>query len=583
MTVTAPLTAINATLAAASGLRYSPASGFSGNDTLVISASDLGNTASGTAQTTSQSVSINVVAAPTLTVPSTTLAVDQGGTLAVNGISAADSSLLASTDNVQLSVAASNGTVNLSTAVSGGVTSSQVTGNGTGSVTITAPLAAINATLANTSGLTYTANSGFSGSDTLALSLSDLGNTASGAAQTASQNLSITVAGPLAITAPSTEAVAKNGTLVVGGISLADPSLPTSDNVTMTLAVTNGTVALSTAVTGGITSGQVTANGTASVTITAPLAAINATLADANGLTYTPTSGFNGSDTLALSASDPLGNTKTANVAIVVPGPLAITAPTAETVAANGTLVVSGVSLADPLLPTSDNVTLTLAVTNGTVSLSTAVSGGITSGQVTGNATGSVTITAPLAAINATLADASGLTYAPKSDFSGPDSLALSASDTLSNSGTASVSITVAGPLAITTPTSAQAVAANGTLVVSGVSLADPSLPTSDNVTLTLGVTDGTVALSTAVTGGITSGQVTANGTASVTITAPLAAINATLADANGLTYTPTSAFSGTDTLALSASDTLGNTKTASVSITAAGPLAITAPQALSS
>ena len=86
----------------------------------------------------------------------------------------------------------------------------------------------------------------------------------------------------------------------------------------MTLVVTNGTVALSTAVSGGITSSQVTGNGTASVTITAPLAAIDATLADANGLTYTPTSDYSGPDTLALSASDPLSNTKTASVSITV-------------------------------------------------------------------------------------------------------------------------------------------------------------------------------------------------------------------------------------------------------------------------
>jgi hypothetical protein len=116
-------------------------------------------------------------------------------------------------------------------------------------------------------------------------------------------------------------------------------------------------------------------------------------------------------------------------------------------------------------------------------------------------------------------------------------------------------------------PIGTQDVATNGSLVVSGVSLTDPSLPATDIVTLTLGVTNGTVALSTTVSGGITSSQVTSNGSTSVTVTATLAEINATLADANGLTYTPTSGFSGSDSLTLSASDTFDNSKTTSVSI----------------
>ena len=201
------------------------------------------------------------------------------------------------------------------------------------------------------------------------------------------------------------------------------------------------------------------------------------------------------------------------------------------------------------------------------VSLSTAVTNGLTSSQVTGNGTNSVTITAPLAAINATLADSSGLTYMPNSGSAGSDTLALSANDTLGNSATSSVTINVAGPLSITAPTGTQSVTTDSSQVVSNVGLADPSLPTTTNVTLTLSATNGVVSLSTAVTNGLTSNQMTGNGTASVTIIAPLAAINATLADANGLTYTPNSGYTGGDTLVLSASDPLGNSGTNSVTI----------------
>ena len=228
-------------------------------------------------------------------------------------------------------------------------------------------------------------------------------------------------------------------------------------------------------------------------------------------------------------------------------------------------------SLSDPYLPTNDNVTLTLTVSNGTLGLSTSIAGGVTSDQVTNNGTAALTVTAPLGAINSTLADSTGLTYTRTNGSSGSDALALSASDPLGNSDSASVSITSGGPLVITTPSGTQTVATGGTLVVSGVSLADPPLPNSEDVTITLAVTDGTVAISTTVNGGVSSDQITDNGTASVTVAAPLAAINATFADSNGLTYAPATGFRGSDTLALSASDPLSNSDSASVSVVVGG------------
>ena len=241
----------------------------------------------------------------------------------------------------------------------------------------------------------------------------------------------------------------------------------------------------------------------------------------------------------------------------------------AQTVKANGTLDISGISLADPSLPTVDNVTVSLTATHGTTTLSTSVAGGITSSQVTGNGTGSVTITASLAAINATLAATAGLAYAPSNDFNGAETLAVSALDTQGSKNSTNVSLLAVGPLTINGQSTPQIVKAGATFAVSGISLTDPSLPTSDNVTLTLAVADGTVMLSTATASGVTSSEVTGNGSGSATITAPLAAINATLAATGGLGYTPTSGFHGTDTLALIGGDSLGNNGTASVPLIA--------------
>ena len=309
-----------------------------------------------------------------------------------------------------------------------------------------------------------------------------------------------------------------NGTLGVSGISVADPSFPTGDNVSLALAAANGTVTLSTSVAAGVTTSQVAGNGTSSVTITSPLAAINATLAATSGLTYMPSNGFNGTDTLTLSASDTLGNSASNSFTVAVG--LTISVPSAETLKVNSSQDISGVSLSDVGLSTTDNLTVTLAAMHGIGTVSTTVTGGITNLQVTGNGTASVTIMAPLAALNATLAASGGLSYTPINGFHGSDTLSISAGDILGGRNSSTVSLLVVGPLTIAAPATAQVVKANGTIGVSGISLTDPSLPASNNVTLNLAVADGTVTLSTAVAGGITSSQLTGNGTSSVTITA---------------------------------------------------------------
>ena len=55
---------------------------------------------------------------------------------------------------------------------------------------------------------------------------------------------------------------------------------------------------------GGLTAGQVTGNGTGSVTLTGTQSEINTTLAAANGVTYTPTPNVNGPDTLTMTSDD---------------------------------------------------------------------------------------------------------------------------------------------------------------------------------------------------------------------------------------------------------------------------------------
>ena len=105
------------------------------------------------------------------------------------------------------------------------------------------------------------------------------------------------------ISAPSPQTTAEDTAKAISGLSFADDAVDTIE-VTVTLAVTNGTLFVKGNVSGGVTSTDITGNGTATVTITALQAALNATLADAAGLTFTSTADFNGGDTLAISIND---------------------------------------------------------------------------------------------------------------------------------------------------------------------------------------------------------------------------------------------------------------------------------------
>ena len=92
----------------------------------------------------------------------------------------------------------------------------------------------------------------------------------------------------------------------VTGISIADVDAQGTDIFTVVLSAGRGTLNIATNVANGITAGQITAgaNGTATLTVTATLNAINTTLANATGLTYTPTANLNGPDFVFVTSSD---------------------------------------------------------------------------------------------------------------------------------------------------------------------------------------------------------------------------------------------------------------------------------------
>ena len=89
------------------------------------------------------------------------------------------------------------------------------------------------------------------------------------------------------VTLPGPQSVAENTPLPIVGAALFDPNPAVAGNVfQVIMTAQHGSITLSTSVAGGLTSGEIVGNGTASVTINATLAEINATLAAAGGLVY---------------------------------------------------------------------------------------------------------------------------------------------------------------------------------------------------------------------------------------------------------------------------------------------------------
>lgn len=113
---------------------------------------------------------------------------------------------------------------------------------------------------------------------------------------------------PPAVTLPPGPLSANEETnLTITGITVTDPDAGSAP-VTVVLSALHGTIVIRNDVVNGVTSGQILNNGTASVTLTGSLAAINTTLASLNGVVYRGFTDFFGVDTFTVIAND-LGNT----------------------------------------------------------------------------------------------------------------------------------------------------------------------------------------------------------------------------------------------------------------------------------
>ncbi|MGC3967808.1 MAG: tandem-95 repeat protein [Pirellulales bacterium] len=181
------------------------------------------------------------------------------------------------------------------------------TGDGTNdtTMTFTGTIAEVNAAL---SGLRFTPNSGFNGLTNVVITVNDQGRspnttveetTASAAVEVSPENDPPTISVPVSRRPPKT----RRWSSPARRITIADDDAG-SNNVEVTLSVTNGTLDLSGTAGLTFTAG---ADGTNTMRVRGTLANINTAI---NGLTFNPTLNYNGPAVLTVVVND-LGNTGT--------------------------------------------------------------------------------------------------------------------------------------------------------------------------------------------------------------------------------------------------------------------------------
>jgi hypothetical protein len=211
--------------------------------------------------------------------------------------------------------------------------------------------------------------------------------------------------------------------------------------------------------------------------------------------------------------------------------------------------------------PSTTPLTVTLLVSNGTLTLAQTTGLTVSAGTATNSA--SVTFTGLASDINSAL---DGLVYTPAANFTGTDTLNVSTDDPQSaaNGLTDAEQVGIAVTAPAPAPTSV-------TIMDQGISTSPletddqtPLILTSDGgdnivitepdpnavLTVTLSVADGTLEL--AQTSNLTFTQGTGTGDATMTFTGTQADVDAAL---DGLTYTPNTSFAGTDTIVISVND----------------------------
>ncbi|MEM7166559.1 MAG: LamG-like jellyroll fold domain-containing protein, partial [Planctomycetota bacterium] len=535
--------------AALEGLAFAPTADANGAVTLTLTSDDGSLTDTDTVAITVNAVNdapLNSVPAAQTTNEDTTLTFSTG-----NGNLISISDVDASGDDMEVTVAVTNGLLTL--AQTTGLTFS--TGDGTldATMTFTGSATDINAAL---DGLGYAPTGDYNGAATLTITTDDQGNNGSGGALTDTDTVGITVSAvndaPLN-SVPAAQTTNEDTTLTFSTgngnlISISDVDA-SGDDMEVTVAVTNGLLTL--AQTTGLTFSTGDGTSDATMTFTGSATDINAAL---DGLGYAPTGDYNGAATLTITTDDQGNNgsggalTDTDTVGITVnavnDAPLN-SVPAAQTTNEDTTLTFSTgngnlISISD-VDASGDDMEVTVAVTNGLLTL--AQTTGLTFSTGDGSADATMTFTGSATDINAAL---DGLGYATTGDYSGAATLTITTDDqgnngsggALTDTDTVGITVNAVNDAPLNSVPAAQTTNEDTTLTFSTgngnlISISDVDA-SGDDMEVTVAVTNGLLTL--AQTTGLTFSTGDGTSDATMTFTGSATDINAAL---DGLGYAP--------------------------------------------
>jgi len=570
MSFTGTLTAVNTAL---NGMSFKPTADFNGAASLQIVSDDQGNTGTGGALTDTDSVNITVTAQNDAPVVTTTVGnlnyTENAGAVAIDsGLTVTD---VDSTNLTGATVAITAGFVSADDTLAF-TNQLGITGNynsGTGVLTLTGTTTVANYQTALRSVTYQNGSDNPTASRTITFTANDGADTGS-----ATRGISISAVNDAPVnTVPAAQTTAQDTAKVFSAlnsnqISVADVDLG-ANSIKITLTATNGTITLSTTAGLAFTVGDGTADAT--MVFTGSLSAVNTAL---NGLSFNPTSGFNGAASLQITSNDqgntgtggPLTDTDTVNITVTAPNAAPVVTATVGNLSytenAAATAVDPGLTVTD-----SDNANL--------VGATVAITGNFANGQdvlaftnqlgITGNynsGTGVLTLTGTTTVANYQAALRS-VTYQNSSDnpSTALRTVTFTADDGITpGSTTRGIAVTAVNDAPVNLVPGAQSTGQNTPLTFSSgsgnlVAVADVDAGTNA-IKVTLTVTNGTLTLNGTSGLAFTVGDGTADPT--MTFTGTITSINTAL---DGMTYTPTAGFSGSADLTVTTNDQ-GNTGT---------------------
>ena len=497
MSVTGPIDDVNTAIAS---LVYTPMNvvgASSENVTLTMLASDNGNYPSGI-KTDTDTLTIAVAGvndAPTLTLAATDTTKEDTAKTISAVIADSDIGLTAS---AKMTLTVANGILMLSNTA--GLTFDPSTSNGSSSLIFTGNVADINTAM---NGMTFTPNANFFGNASVTVNVNDQGNFGTGGNKVVEKvmNISVTSENDAPTVQSGSAATNEDTSVIIDLVALGYDADGDKLSYTIGTGPTHGTWADATGSLAG------------------------------RAVIYTPAANYSGSDSFTFTLKDPSGATTapatiSININAVNDAPVgnALTLSTTEDAADTlGTVTASDVDTA-------------------TASLKYYLVAGPTKGQFTPDAN---------------FLTNGNFTYKPNANQNGQDTFTFKAYDGFLYSDPATVTINISAvndAPTVNGPASALTTAEDTSLVLTTVSIADDASEVStQSITVTLTGTNGVVTLS--VLDGLT---VANNSTSLVTLTGPVANVNAAL---SGMSFLPNANYNGAASLKVDVND-LGNTGT---------------------